>query len=212
MRSVAFALIACFVGRVCAADPLTPDGHVYAGLSDSDLLQAWSLAHQACLKHRPGACDEADAIDREMPPRGFCYTGVGAEARWAKCDGKTAAAPPGPAPAPSQAPAPPAPPREAERQSPSPSPSPSPREIALCEAFRDAMFTSPRAAARVRALCSDFAPAGERWARDADGRWVLVIPDQRWEGAPTGPENRQWVYPGQQWRLDPPDRWGPVDR
>ncbi|MBV9288772.1 MAG: hypothetical protein JO288_13290 [Hyphomicrobiales bacterium] len=206
MRPIAFALVACFIGRVCAAEPLTPDGHFYAGLSDNDLLQAWSLAHQACLKHRPGACDEADAIDREMPPRGFCYTGAGAEARWAKCDGKTAAASPAPAPAPSQEAAPPALPHEAERQSPSS------REIALCEAFRYAMFTSPGAAARVRALCGDIAPSAERWARDAGGRWVLVVPDERWERAPGGLENRQWVYPGRQWRLDPADRWGPVDR
>ena len=201
MRPVALALVACFRGGACAAEPLTPDGHAYAKLSDSDLLQAWSLADQACLKRAPGACDERDEIDREMPPRGFCYSGDGAEGRWTRCDGKTVAAAPAPAPPPEGAPpappqeaAPPAPPHEAERQGPSP------REAALCEAIRYAMFTSPRAAARVRALCDEIAPAAERWARDPDGRWVLIVPDHgRWERAPTDPETWRRIYPGGQW-------------
>jgi hypothetical protein len=155
MRCIALALVACFIecacatGCACAAESLTPDGHAYSKLSDSDILQAWSLAHEACLKHTPGACDESDEIDREMPPRGFCYMDDGATARWTKCDGKTVAAAPTPRPPKKAAPpalsgeaAPPDPPREAERQSPSP------REAALCEAMRYAMFTSPQAAAR----------------------------------------------------------------
>ena len=220
MRSVALALVACFIGCACAAEPLTPDGHAYAKLSDSDLLQVWSLAHQACLRRARGACDEVDAIDREMPPRGFCYTGAGAAGRWTKCDGKTVAAPSAPpqeaasahAPPPEIAPpappheAAPAPPQEAERASPTP------REAALCEALRYAMFTSPQAAARVRALCAEIAPADERSERDAN-RYVFVVPDRRqWTRAPTGPENWQWVYPGRQWRLDPADPWPPIDR
>jgi hypothetical protein len=192
MRPVALALVACFIGRACAAEPLTADGHAHAKLSDGDLLQAWSLANQACLERVSGACDERDQIDREMPPRGFCYTGDGAEARWTKCDGKTIAAVPAPAP-PHEA-APPALPHDAERQGPSP------REAALCEAIRYAMFTSPRAAARVRALCDDIVPAAEHWARDPDGRWVFIVPDHgRWERAPTAPENWQRIYPGEQW-------------
>jgi hypothetical protein len=98
MRSIALALVACFIGRACAAELLTPDGHLYGKLSDSDILQAWSLAHRACIKHTPGACDEADEIDREMPPRGFCYMSGGANARWTKCNGKAVAAAPALAP------------------------------------------------------------------------------------------------------------------
>lgn len=200
MRSIALALVACLsIGRACAAEPLTPDGHAYSKLSDSDILQAWSLAHEACLKRTPGACDEADEIDREMPPRGFCYTGDGDEARWTKCDGKTVAAVP--APAPQQQAAPPAPPHEAERQSPSP------REAALCEAMRYALFTSPQAAVRVRALCDEIVPGAERWAREPGGR-LVIVPDQR---APTGPGSREWLYPRQQWRFDPMDRWRQVE-
>ena len=62
------------------------------------------------------------------------------------------------------------------------------------------MFTSPRAAARVRALCDEIVPAAERWARDPDGRWVFIVPDHGpWERAPTDPENWQRIYPGGQW-------------
>ena len=221
MRSIALALVACFIGSACAAEPLTPDGHAYGKLSDNDILQAWSLAHEACLKRTPGACDEADQIDREMPPRGFCYRSDVAEARWTKCDGKTVAAAPAPAPLQEAAPpastqeaAPPAPPQEsappplpheAERQSPSP------REAALCEAMRYAMFTSPQAAARVGALCDGIVPAGQRWARGPGGRSVFIVPDHgRWGRAPTGPGNWDWVDPRRQWRLDPADRWPPV--
>ena len=211
MRPVALALVACFIGGACAAEPLTPDGHAYARLSDSDILQAWSLANRACLRHTPGACDERDQIDREMPPRGFCYSDNGAEGRWMRCDGKKVAAVPAPlpphdaaqpAPAHEAAPPPPheaaapAPPQEAERQGLSP------REAALCEAIRDAMFTSPRAAARVRALCAETPPAAQAqaWARTADGRLVLIAPDQRrWERAPVEPQTWQRIYPGQQW-------------
>ena len=201
-------------GRACAAEPLTPDGHLYGKLSDSDILQAWSLAHRACIKHTPGACDEADEIDREMPPRGFCYMDDGADARWTKCNDKAVAAAPALAPpqevapaAPRQEAASPASPHEAERRSPSP------REAALCEAMRYAMFTSPQAAARASALCDEIVPAGERWARDSDQRSVLIIPNHgRWARAPTGPEDWVWVYPRRQWRLDPADRWSPFDR
>ena len=218
MRPVALALLVCFTGGAGAAEPLTPDGHAYAKLSDSDLLQAWSVADRACLKRAPGACDERDQIDREMPPRGFCYAGAGAAGRWTRCDGKTVAA--GPAPAPLHEAAPPAPPREAAPPAPAYEAAPpgppheaaapplrdadrqgrSPREAALCEAVRYAMFTSPAAVARVRALCAEIGPAAERWARTADGRWVLVVPDQgRWEGAPTDPENWHRSSPGGQW-------------
>lgn len=226
MRPVALAIVACFIAGACAAEPLTPDGQAHAKLSDGDLLQAWSLANRACLKHTPGACDERDQIDREMPPRGFCYANNGAEGRWTRCDGKKVAAVPAPLPpheaappAPPRDAAPPAPPHEAalpafpgeaappphEAAPPAPSQEaerqgPSPREAALCEAIRDAMFTSPRAAARVRALCADIAPAAQAWARTADGRLVLIVPDQRrWQRAPVEPQTWQRIYPGQQW-------------
>ncbi|HZZ61077.1 MAG TPA: hypothetical protein VFE63_07875 [Roseiarcus sp.] len=230
MRSIALALVACFVGSACAAETLTPDGHAYGKLSDNDILQAWSLAHEACLKRTPGACDEADEIDREMPPRGFCYKGDGAEARWTKCDGKAVAAAPAPAPSQEEAPraspreaAPPAPPQEAAQPAPpqeSAPPSlpheaerqsPSPREAALCEAMRYAMFTSPQAAARVSALCDGIVAPGQRWARGPGGRWVFIVPDHgRWGRPSTGPENWDWAYPRRQWRLDPADRWSPA--
>jgi hypothetical protein len=74
--------------------------------------------------------------------------------------------------------------------------------------MRYAMFTSPQAAARARALCDEIVPAAERWARDPNGRWGFVVPDQRrWGLSPTGPENWEWTYPRRQWRLDPAYPW-----
>jgi len=127
MKALLFAVLFASVSPALSGT-LPPDE--YGRLSDSDILQAWSLANKACL-HTPPACEQRDAIDREMPGRGYCYVGAGAAAHWSKCDDRASA----------QAPPQPAPPRlaegspEAEPAAPGPAPIPEPGSPA--DAWRD---------------------------------------------------------------------------
>ena len=88
-------LIASFIVSVSPAVGGTAPvpANDYSRLPDSDILQAWSLANEACRRNPP-ACEERDAIDRQMPARGYCYVGDGANAHWSKCGASVAAAAP----------------------------------------------------------------------------------------------------------------------
>jgi hypothetical protein len=108
MKRLLFAAVFVSISSALSGT-LPPDG--YSRLSDSDILQAWSLANEAC-RHTPAACEQRDAIDREMPARGYCYVGDGNDAHWSRCGASA------PAPSPFQ------PPQASTRPAPIPQPPP----------------------------------------------------------------------------------------
>jgi hypothetical protein len=179
-RFIIALALAGLIGHVHAAElrqaQLSPDGHSYGKLVDSDILEMWSLANEACMRRTRGACEERDAIDREMPPRGYCY----ADDHWSKCDAAAAAAtrpkalpPPEPEPAPyAKAKAPPLEPVES-------APMGGADMRAACALLRRAAFRNPIDAAQALMLCPPPRLAA---------RWVWIDPDHgRWERAPAGP-------------------------
>jgi hypothetical protein len=201
-RVIIALALAGLAGQVHAAElrqaqlrqvQLSPDGHSYGTLTDSDVLEMWGLANHACMRHTRGACEERDAIDREMPPRGYCY----ADDHWSKCDANAAAAAPPKAPPPEPGPAhdAKAPPLEPVESAPMAGAD----MRTACALLRRAVFRDPMDAAQVQMLCPPPRLAA---------RWVWIDPDHgRWERAPTGRARWRWVSPGDPWRRDPAGGW-----